>query len=129
MLSSLHPIPDPRKLTMTPIRPDIPRRGAAHDAGALREARAFRARAIRRRVISGALGLFVATWLLIALVLVSGHDPALAAHTTSAAATSSSTSSSSRRATVTTRSSGSSGAASSGTASSGTVGAVTTRQS
>lgn len=107
---------------MTPIRPDIARRGAAHDAGALREARALRARTIRRRVISGALGLFVATWLLIALVLVSGHDPALAAHTTSAA--SSSTSSSSRPATVSTPSSGSSG-----TASSGTVGAVTTRQS
>lgn len=129
---------------MTQIRPEIPGRGTARDAARLREARGLRARTIRRRVISGALALFVATWLLIALVLVSGHDPALAAHTTTSTATSSSGSSSARRATVSTRSSGSSGTASSGTASSGTassgsassggasggtVGAVTTRQS
>jgi hypothetical protein len=39
--------------------------------------RAQRARLIRRRVIAGALALFVATWLLIAVTLASGHDPAL----------------------------------------------------
>ena len=119
---------------MTPIRPDTARRGAARDASGLREARALRARTIRRRVISGALGLFVATWLLIALVLVSGHDPALAAHTTSSAATSSSATSSSRPAAASTGSSGSSGTVSTGTTStgttsSGTVSGVTTRQS
>ncbi|MDQ6836028.1 MAG: hypothetical protein M3016_07550 [Actinomycetota bacterium] len=52
---------------------------------------------IRQRVVAGALALFVALWLLIALILVSGHDPALGrqrtltararTHTTSAATT------------------------------------------
>jgi hypothetical protein len=101
---------------MTPLGPDSARHGAASDAGGLRRARALRARTIRRRVISGALGLFVAAWLLIALVLVSGHDPALAAHTTAAASPTTSTSAS-----PTTSSSAS--------ASTGTGGAVTTRQS
>ena len=51
--------------------------------------RAQRARMLRRRVISGALALFVAAWLLIAVVLASGHDPALAARKTTVADTSS----------------------------------------
>jgi cytoskeletal protein RodZ len=46
-------------------------------------ARRRRARSIRRAIIGGALSLFVAAWLLIAIVLVSGHDPALAAHVAS----------------------------------------------
>jgi len=50
---------------------------------AIRQARLMRVRTIRRRVISGAVALFVATWLLIAIVLVSGHDPALARKTSS----------------------------------------------
>jgi cytoskeletal protein RodZ len=60
---------------------------------ALRGERAARARTIRRRVISGAVALFVAAWLMIAIVLVSGHDPALAskASTTSSATTAAST--------------------------------------
>jgi len=45
-------------------------------------------RTIRRRVIAGALALFVATWLLITLMLVTGHDPALASQTTTAQTTS-----------------------------------------
>ena len=39
---------------------------------------------IRRRVVAGALALFVATWLLITVMLVTGHDPALARQTKSA---------------------------------------------
>ena len=42
------------------------------------EARARHIRTIRRRVIAGALALFVATWVFITLQLVTGHDPALA---------------------------------------------------
>ncbi len=51
--------------------------------------RAHRTRVLRRRVISGALAVFVASWLLIAVVLASGHDPALAARKTAAASISS----------------------------------------
>jgi cytoskeletal protein RodZ len=51
---------------------------AATRAQALRRARAARTRKIRRAVVSGAVALFVAAWLMIAIVLVSGHDPALA---------------------------------------------------
>jgi cytoskeletal protein RodZ len=69
-----------------------------NDAGrtrgqALRAERAARARRIRRRVISAALALFIAAWLMITIVLVSGHDPALAskASTVSSAPTVAST--------------------------------------
>lgn len=84
---------------------------------ALRSERAARARKIRRRIISGSVALFVATWLMIAIVLVSGHDPALAkrASTTSSASTVASTPS-----TTTTTGSGSSGSG---------VSSVTTSQS
>ena len=43
--------------------------------------RAARVRMIRQRVIAGAVALFVATWMLITLMLVTGHDPALARQT------------------------------------------------
>lgn len=99
----------------------------------MRAERAARARKIRRRVISGAVALFVAAWLMITIVLVSGHDPALArkASTASSATTVASTPST----TPTTSSSGSSGSTSSagptsslGSGSSG-VSSVTTSQS
>jgi hypothetical protein len=51
------------------------------DGASLRHARLARVNMIRRRVISGAVALFVATWLLITLLLVTGHDPALASQT------------------------------------------------
>lgn len=73
----------------------------------MREARATRARTLRRRIVGGSVALFVATWLLITIVLVSGHDPALA-HNASTAAVSPSGSSG------TATSSGSASATSSG---------------
>ena len=45
---------------------------------AVRQARLARVSAIRRRAVASALALFVATWLLITMLLVTGHDPALA---------------------------------------------------
>jgi hypothetical protein len=84
-------------------------------ASVARQARAVRARTIRRRVIAAALSLFVATWLFIALVLISGHDPALAAHKASTASTA--TTASSASPTTTTSSAGN------------TASGVTTRQS
>lgn len=56
---------------------------------AIRRDRLNRKRSIRRRALSGAVALFVAAWLLIAVVLISGHDPALAARKSPAAATTS----------------------------------------
>lgn len=44
----------------------------------LRQARQARVRAIRRRVLGGAVELFAVVWALIAVILVTGHDPALA---------------------------------------------------
>ncbi len=44
----------------------------------IRQARTARIRTIRRRIVSGGVALFMAAWLLIAVVLVTGHDPALA---------------------------------------------------
>jgi len=64
--------------------------GAGRARGqAMRNARLARARTIRRRVIAGAVALFVASWLLITLVLVSGRDPALAKNSSASTATSS----------------------------------------
>ncbi len=96
----------------------------------IRLARKARVRMIRRRVVAGAVALFVAAWLLIAVVLVSGHDPALASKAAAVATTGSSAS-------PTTSSSGSSSSGSSSTGSSGSsstnsgssVGSVTTQQS
>ena len=107
---------------------------------ALRSARIARARTIRRRIVSGSVALFVAAWLLIAIVLVSGHDPALAKHasgSTSSSSSSSGTTVASTPATTTTSSAGtsttSSSQSSSGTSSSGSSGSgvssVTTSQS
>lgn len=44
----------------------------------IRSARLARVRMIRRRVMGGAVALFVAVWTLLAVTLISGHDPALA---------------------------------------------------
>jgi hypothetical protein len=125
---------------MIPTPPENTRsRGSA-----VREARLIRTRMIRRRVIAGALSLFVATWLLITLMLVSGHDPALAARTRSGAAgastatpavaaastSSAGTTSGSTSSAGTTSGSTSSAGTTSGSASSpGTTSAVTTQQS
>jgi hypothetical protein len=84
----------------------------------LRDERRARVRRIRARVIGASVALFLAVWMLITVVLVTGHDPALgrAAVTqsatrsaTPAATTSSSTSSTSSGATSTSTGSGSSG--------------------
>jgi cytoskeletal protein RodZ len=91
---------------------------------ALRAARLARVRTIRRRVIAGAIALFVAAWLMITLVLVSGRDPALASH----ASTASSATTVASSPTVSTTSSGST-SASSTTSGGGGVSGVTTSQS
>ena len=72
---------------------------------AIRQARHARVRMIRRRVIAGVVALFIATWLLITVMLVTGHDPALARQATKATTSSS----------VSSGSSSSSGATSSST--------------
>jgi hypothetical protein len=111
----------------------------------LREARRARVRRIRARVIGGSVALFLALWMLITVVLVTGHDPALArkaltqAATTATGTTSShSTRSSSSGATssaatssrATSSAATSSGATSSSTGSgSGAVSGVTSSQS
>jgi hypothetical protein len=105
----------------------------------IRAARAQRVRTIRRTVLAGAVALFLATWMLIAVVLVSGHDPALARKTATVASVSggtTTTSSSSSSGDSGTASLGSSSTAGSGTtASTGTssagssVSSVTTQQS
>jgi len=95
---------------------------------AMRQTRLARARALRRRIIAGAVALFVASWLLITVVLATGHDPVLAknaAASTTAATTSSGTS-------TTASSSSSSNDTSSSSndgSSSNNVGSVTTSQS
>ncbi|MGA2926123.1 MAG: hypothetical protein ABSG43_09030 [Solirubrobacteraceae bacterium] len=104
---------------------------------AIRQARASRVRMIRRRVIAGAVALFVATWLMIAVALASGHDPALSAKTTTVAApgtgtsTTDATAASDQTSTgTTTTTTGSTGSTASGSSSSnGTTSSVTTRAS
>jgi cytoskeletal protein RodZ len=99
---------------------------------AVRAVRLARARTIRRRIIGGAVALFVATWLLITIVLVSGHDPALAKHssaTTVASSSPSSSTSSGSSSSSSSQSSGSTNSSSSGNSGSGTVSSVTTSQS
>jgi hypothetical protein len=103
----------------------------------LREARRARVRRIRARVIGGSIALFFAVWMLITVVLVTGHDPALArkavtqAATPAATATTSSTGSTSSGATsASSTGSTSSGATSSSTGSgSAGVSGVTSGQS
>jgi uncharacterized membrane protein YgcG len=51
------------------------------DAIKLREARRARVRMLRSRVVGGSVALFLAVWSLIAVVLITGHDPALAKKT------------------------------------------------
>lgn len=84
---------------------------------AMRSARLRRAGLIRRRIVGGAVALFAAAWLLIAVVLVSGHDPALAKRSSASTVTSSATPS-----TTTTSSGSGSGTGSSGSDTSGTSG-------
>ena len=134
MLSEPPAIHPTRETQMTTIDPERARaRGPA-----LRQARMMRTRMIRRRVIAAALSLFVATWLLITIMLVSGHDPALAAHRTSSAAQTS-TAGQTTTATgdtgdtgdtgATTSTAGTTSTTSQATASSGTTSSVTTQQS
>ena len=99
---------------------DNERASARAHGQAIRQSRLARARSIRRRIIAGALALFVASWLLITIVLASGHDPALAKNT------SATTVASTPSTTATTSSSGTS--TTSGSQSGGT-GSVTTSQS
>jgi hypothetical protein len=89
----------------------------------LREARRARVRRLRARVVGGSVALFIAVWLLITVVLVTGHDPALAAKTqtvTTAAATATSPATGSTGSTSSGATSSSTGATSSGATSSST---------
>lgn len=58
----------------------------------IREARRARVRRIRARVIGGSVALFLAVWMVITVVLVTGHDPALARKTLTQSATGTTTS-------------------------------------
>ncbi len=82
----------------------------------IRSARLARVRMIRRSVVGGAVALFVAVWMLLAVTLISGHDPALAKRSTGGSTSGSGT-------TATLTSSGDS------TSSSAGLSAVTTSQS
>jgi len=97
-------------------------------AAGVREARRARTRTLRRRVVAGAVALFLATWVLIAVELVTGHDPALASRKTTTVATSSAqpatTTTTSAQPTSTTTSS-----AQPATTTTATTTSVTTRQS
>jgi hypothetical protein len=104
----------------------------------IREARRARVRMIRSRVVGGSVALFLAVWTLIAVVLITGHDPALArkALTTAAAtsatatpATTATTTPATTPSSTTSTGSGSSGAVSSSTGSSSSVAPVTSSQS
>ncbi|HEY1716174.1 MAG TPA: hypothetical protein VGG07_24975 [Solirubrobacteraceae bacterium] len=101
----------------------------------LREKRRARVRRIRARVIGGSIALFLAVWMLITVVLVTGHDPALARKTATHAATPATTTSSSSSSTGSGATSSSTGSTSSGATSSSTgsgsggVSSVTSSQS
>jgi hypothetical protein len=90
-------------------------------------------RLIRARVVGGSVALFLAVWSLIAVVLITGHDPALAKKTvtvSSAADTSAATTSSGTNTTTTgtgTATGATSSSTGSGLSSSGS--AVTSSQS
>jgi hypothetical protein len=90
----------------------------------LREARRARVRRIRARVIAGSVALFLAVWMVITVVLVTGHDPALARKTLTQAATPATT-------TTITSSGATSSSTGSGTTGSGSAGVsgVTSSQS
>jgi hypothetical protein len=89
------------------------------DGLTIRQERRARVRMIRRRVLGASVALFMAVWMVIAVVLVTGHDPALARKTSTAAAAAS---------TTTTAGTSSSGVSSS-TGSTGSVSPVTSSQS
>jgi hypothetical protein len=97
---------------MAPIATPEPRA----PSGSIRGARLARVRMIRRRVVGGAVALFVAVWILLAVTLISGHDPALGKGNTSGSSSGSGTT-----ATLTTSGDGSSSSAG--------LSAVTTSQS
>jgi hypothetical protein len=78
----------------------------------IREARRARVRRIRARVIGGSVALFLAVWMVITVVLVTGHDPALARKAVTQPATTATTSG------VSTGTSGATGSTSSGATSS-----------
>lgn len=106
------------------------------DAAKIREARRARVRMIRARVAGGSVALFMVVWSLITVVLVTGHDPALARQKSSTAVvqttTTSGSSGSGAGSTSTTATTGStsSGATSSSTGSaSSSVSPVTSSQS
>jgi cytoskeletal protein RodZ len=89
---------------------------------------------IRRRVVAGSVALFVTVWMLITLMLVTGHDPALARQRTASvrSATSTNTTTTPSTTTPTTASTTTSPSTSSSTSSSGSgsgVSAVTSSQS
>jgi cytoskeletal protein RodZ len=118
---------------MTPNRVPGPRGPAA---SGLRQARIARVHMIRHRVIAGSVALFVAVWMLITLMLVTGHDPALARQRTasvrSATTTNTNTTTTPSTTTPTTASTTTSPSTSSSTSSSGSgsgVSAVTSSQS
>ena len=99
---------------------------------AMRSARLRRASMIRRRIVGGAVALFVAAWLLIAVVLVSGHDPALAKRSSASTVASSSspaTTTSTSGSDTSSLGSDTSSQSSSSNSSSGSVSSVTTSQS
>jgi hypothetical protein len=109
-----------------------------HDGIRLKAERRARVSRIRARVIGGSVALFLAVWILITVVLVTGHDPALARNsvtrsaTPAAATTTSSSSGTTSTVASDATSSTSSGATSTSTgASSGSSGvsAVTSSQS
>jgi cytoskeletal protein RodZ len=104
----------------------------------LRQARIARVHMIRRRVIASSVALFATVWMLITLMLVTGHDPALARQRTAsvrsatATATNTNTATTPSTTTPTTASTATSPSTSSSTASSGSgsgVSAVTSSQS
>ena len=91
----------------------------------LREARRARVRRIRARVIGGSVALFLAVWMLIIVVLVTGHDPALARKTlTQAATATATTTSSSATGTTSAGSTATTSSGATGTTSAGSTGAT-----
>lgn len=125
---------------MTPNRvpgPPVPA------SSGLRQARIARVHSIRRRAIAASVALFVAVWMLLTLMLVTGHDPALARQrtatvraatssattpSTTTTATTPATSATTTQAATTSTSSSASNSTASGASSSG-VSAVTSSQS
>lgn len=104
------------------------------EASQIKQRRRARVRTIRGRVIGGSVALFLAVWSLIAVVLITGHDPGLAAETghksstASAATTTTTTTSSTGTGSNASTTSGTAGSSSSGasttTGSSGSTGSV-----